>query len=527
MSGTAFIHSPASCNLPGCCCHKHCAFLTIVSLFLFGLLLANTAHATEDPDPELLVIDAVPISIDYSRVADTSGQAAVAPPYSAIELNSLPHQHPLPVREAMTLGSQLLTATADENDKDRIAKLESVLGQIETTGNAYNPVLVETLNDLGIAFERAGDSSKALGYFQRANYLVRVNKGLNSLEQEPLLHHIFDNYVSEGDLVAADEIQQQLYSLRSTVFRLKPLARIPALQEMAEWNLRIFHRHSGQATPALPDNDPVYSRDKNQPIDLQTGPLLSRISHLNQAQQYYQEIIDILSANNAKADPRFAQTEFAMAACNYLLVPRLAIFNLQSMQSIHDNNDHLLDIFMPQASYSDGYESLQMRLETLSAVPATTAAELVHARLDLVDWLIATNQKAADEFDDKEVRQLFEQAYREYVASGADDETVNRLFNPVLPVVLPAFQTRPNTRQALHIAPETALAYRGFLDVEYGIGLTGEASDPKVLYRSPQTSPKTEEAVLRFISRNLFRPHMEAGKMAPYQHVAVRYYFAW
>jgi hypothetical protein len=96
-----------------------------------------------------------------------------------------------------------------------------------------------------------------------------------------------------------------------------------------------------------------------------------------------------------------------------------------------------------------------------------------------------------------------------------------------LPVQLPTFVYFPYTRTSLGIAPDAALEYRGYVDMQFDIALTGESGSPRVLYQTPDTPGRLIDLLTRSLRRSQFRPHIADGKMVPQEGLTIRYYYTY
>tara|TARA_R110001599_G_scaffold33851_8_gene108937 strand:- start:13136 stop:14461 length:1326 start_codon:yes stop_codon:yes gene_type:complete len=78
------------------------------------------------------------------------------------------------------------------------------LDELEMQQGPYAPALTEPLADLGRSLSRSGDSVGAARAFNRALHVLRVNEGLYSDNQLPLVRELFSVHRSLGDWRALD-----------------------------------------------------------------------------------------------------------------------------------------------------------------------------------------------------------------------------------------------------------------------------------------------------------------------------------
>tara|TARA_R110002110_G_scaffold406421_1_gene626402 strand:- start:217758 stop:219092 length:1335 start_codon:yes stop_codon:yes gene_type:complete len=100
-------------------------------------------------------------------------------------------------------GDELAVPDADSaiSTGDYLARLEVIEGQ----GGPYDNSLAEPLADYARALGERGDPVAALGHYRRALHIVRINEGLYSQRQMPLVQEMLELYRSTGNLQALDD----------------------------------------------------------------------------------------------------------------------------------------------------------------------------------------------------------------------------------------------------------------------------------------------------------------------------------
>ena len=98
----------------------------------------------------------------------------------------------------------------ETNETDK----EAYLKQLEDSHDGpYSDGLAEPLSALGAYYLGLGRYAQALGYYQRALHVVRVNDGLYSERQIPLVRNLLDAYRLSGDTEALDERYEYFFRL--------------------------------------------------------------------------------------------------------------------------------------------------------------------------------------------------------------------------------------------------------------------------------------------------------------------------
>ncbi|MBT4520526.1 MAG: tetratricopeptide repeat protein [Halieaceae bacterium] len=105
-----------------------------------------------------------------------------------------------------------IASPAPMNDSDADAYRQQVEG-LELEGGPYAPNLAEPLTDLARYYRDREDYREALALYERALHLVRVNDGLYSERQIPLVRDLLDLYRSVGDREGLDDRYNYFFRL--------------------------------------------------------------------------------------------------------------------------------------------------------------------------------------------------------------------------------------------------------------------------------------------------------------------------
>lgn len=516
-----------------------------IALLHGGLLIACSlqamaAIAAEAPNLDLLLFDPVPLSILEDSVPPaattpatdepTADTAAPSPPYKSEELLPVPAANPQDIKAVLATISLLGQSRGGDTLTTDIARYEASLKEQELGGNAYSMALPETLMSLAAAYERNGEYPKALTLYERASHIIRVNDGLFTLEQVPVVERMISNYLARGDVISADQQQEYLYYLRRRVLPHHSPEMIQAMQDFARWNVQAFHYYSLQPllqpAPVTTDSTDTAEAQPSTPpaptaAAAATVPDLDqfRIQHLFNAQLIYQQISTLLLANFGITDPRLPDNELQLAATNYLFATNVIARGGSAFDGMQQGYESP-DLSMRRLGYGEGRESMERRVEYLLKTPGTPPEVLAKARLDLVDWMIATRSRS-------DIQAVFELAYKEYAESGATPEQIAALFHPPVPPSLPSIVPQRFTRASLELPADAALQYRGFIDVRFTLNKIGDSMSPKLLYSTPNTPDDVTEILLREIRRAQFRPRMLDGKLVDDDRITLRYYYTY
>lgn len=101
-----------------------------------------------------------------------------------------------------------MNAVSERTYQDAIASIESTQG-------AYGAGLAEALLGMGLALQSQGRHEEAIRVFKRGIHLTRVNEGLYSKAQVPLLQGEIASHIATRDYHVADERHAYLYRVQT------------------------------------------------------------------------------------------------------------------------------------------------------------------------------------------------------------------------------------------------------------------------------------------------------------------------
>jgi len=112
-------------------------------------------------------------------------------------------------------------------------RFRKAIDGIESDQGAYASTLSEQLLSLGLALQAQGRHDEAVGLFKRGVHLARINDGLYSTQQIPLLQGQISSHIALRDYAMADERQHYMY--RVQVRNKDSIELATALMQQAKW----------------------------------------------------------------------------------------------------------------------------------------------------------------------------------------------------------------------------------------------------------------------------------------------------
>lgn len=130
-------------------------------------------------------------------------------------------------------------------DSETVADYRRAVASIEQEAGAYAPGLSEQLLGLGLALQQQGRHGEAIEVFKRGVHLARINDGLYSGGQIPLLQSEIDSHIAVGEFNEADERQVYLYRVQQRALDAGE-ERAQALMQQAQWQRRAYDLGLGE-----------------------------------------------------------------------------------------------------------------------------------------------------------------------------------------------------------------------------------------------------------------------------------------
>lgn len=123
---------------------------------------------------------------------------------------------------------------------DSIREYASTVSDIELDGGAWDRGLVEELAALGRLQQQQGDHLAAIETLDRAVHVNRINSGLYTLEQIPVVEQLIQSYMALGDWEQADIYNNYLFHVQQKAYGSDDPRLIPVLDRLATWHIQAF-----------------------------------------------------------------------------------------------------------------------------------------------------------------------------------------------------------------------------------------------------------------------------------------------
>ncbi len=433
-------------------------------------------------------------------------------------------------------------AESDEPERALLDQIQEILSH----DGPYSRDLLAPLTNLGLFYREGEDYSFALTTLERAIQILRINNGLHTLDQVPFVRQLIRIEEERGNHSGAWERQQNLLAL----LRRHPhdLRIVPVLREIAGKQMAVLGAVlAGKRPPEVilgcfykewPEHDSGSCHAGSKKTVIQ--------GMLAEAQRNYADAIGVMLRQGLFGSDELRALEIEILRGVDLLrsryyqggsehpipmvpgyvgassmepwrsriapVAELADWtppppnelSLEADDSGHvaTRHLHLMD------PYYRGRQSLR-RLYAYRAASSGSSLSQADAAVQIADWdlLYSHNSKAVESY--AAAHAMLEQA-------GAPRASIEQLFAPPTPVVLPAFQPNP-------LASDGARAPTGHIDVRFEITKYGRGRAVELLDAANATDA-AKERLLTLIKSKRFRPRTIDGEFVAASPVLMRYY---
>jgi hypothetical protein len=349
-------------------------------------------------------------------------------------------------------------------------------------GGPYAKELIEPLTQLSLMYRERGDYALESAALEQALQVVRANYGLHSLEQAPLIRQRARSAESTGDFAEAWELEQALLALAYR--HPDDLRTVPIFHEIGDERMEIRRSHLAGERPPQLYLGCYYEGSARFSIDSRNCSAGSRDGAaermLMDAQRYYANAIGVLRRQQQHGSGELEELE-----------------------------DKLLRNSHRYGGYYHGRQSLVRRIYD-DAANSRPLMSRVDRLVQLADWDLRYGHRTL-------ALDLYSEIYGFLQKEGVDQATIDEIFSPQTPIVLPTFV--PSL-----LAPGRAEGSIGYVDVEFDITQFGTTRRIRTVGATDGVSKAAERRLSRWIVESRFRPRMANGRLEESARVAARHY---
>ncbi len=380
---------------------------------------------------------------------------------------------------------------------DEAARRELELVQRITTEQAANgphsAPLAALFVELGAFYEEANLNGPASAAFAEARGVVRANHGLSSLEEAPILEALLRIHETMGDVDQSWQLDHELLALARA--HPKDLRTVAIYHEFGDKRIAMLERYlAGEFSPQLVLGC-YYHRAEARTVELaqrepncaagSRGALIDAVAR--EALSYYASAVKVLTQHR-----------------------------LYSSRELHELESKIIVISLRQGLYGMGRQSLR-RLLAYDGANQERSPARAESQLQLADWDMITAVATHDRRPWNSALDGYREAHDALVRQRAPRSSIDALFSPEVPVVLPTFVPS-------RLVAERTAGAAGYVDVAFDITKYGHGEHVEILDTTGEVAREAKRALISTITRSVFRPRVVDGRIADASRVVVRYY---
>lgn len=405
-------------------------------------------------------------------------------------VNSLTVQRDNPITElnhvAPTSDEQhALSDTTDINVS--IENYQSAIAEQENEAGPYDPALSELSFGLGNVLLHNHRYTEAISAYKRSMHLHRVNDGVYSPSQAPMLRGIIKSHIQLGQIKDASQNYRQLFWLYVKTYGKKDPRLIPLMSEIGQWHLETYAQTGHQ--------EDIY--------------------HLKAASRLYLSAIELTTENLGPSNLQLVGPLNNLALTSYYF-------------ALHQRN--YPDAWGNNASAPFGYRSFGLSEETLRRGNLyLTGLKSYQRTLDIfennpdapIEGKAATYAQLGDwyllfGYQDLAIESYL-QAHSALNGVEQEDVILKTLFGT--PKMLPIVQKQTSTPSSVggekrSTKPEhddASLSIESYVKVAIDVTPEGKVTEIDILKTHPENSPELEARVKWNLHASTFRPRFSDG----------------
>jgi tetratricopeptide (TPR) repeat protein len=356
--------------------------------------------------------------------------------------------------------------------------------QIESDHGVYSAELSEHLLSLAQNYSTRGDHEDAVEVLNRAVHVQRINGGLYSLSQAPILEQIIEGHMALGQWDEATKRHRHLYWLHERNYGRDDPRILPMLEKVSSWHLNAYSLTNTNGA-----------------------------SHLMNAYQMLQKSVDIITKNFGSRDERLVQPLQSLAVSNYYLAT-LKSEQARSTNELRSSRDNELEAERVARlnhyvlnSFYNGKAAINKIVSIYEADEQADPLKLIESKVQLGDWYMLWDRPNAAM-----------DSYREAFDAMADDQKLSQTRTEIFGKAV-ALPDMPMLQAKAH-DPNNPHDY---VLVKFDVTSRGTARNIKILESKPADSVGNRAIVRRNLKKAKFRPKIVDGKAVVTEGIVHRY----
>ena len=362
------------------------------------------------------------------------------------------------------------------------------LREIETLRGVNSAEAIAHMTALAEIYQENGAHELAIGILEQARGIASANYGLHSLEEATLLQMTVRSVEAVGNAEVAWDLEQEALGIAARY--PGNLRTYPLYREVAGKRADVLVKYRGGGFP----------------------PQIALGCYYNPFRSPY------LGPNSGNCHSGSRRAVIGALRAEITLYYRLALNALILNNAPRDELGGLLAELLPVVYRGDAVLSLSgpfglLRKEGETSLSPQRRAETL---LQIADWnAVLLSRRGITESE--LLLEQYAQAYAELAKAGVDQASIDAIFAPPMPVVLPAFVPNP-------LSSREATGSTGHIDVAFDVTKHGRAENIAIVAAPKNVTRRAKNDLVTLIEESTFRPRTTDGQFAQRSRVEVRYY---
>ncbi|MDD9957490.1 MAG: hypothetical protein OXU66_00985 [Gammaproteobacteria bacterium] len=124
-----------------------------------------------------------------------------------------------------------------------ISARQAAIENIQSDLGIFDPSLIEAYGDMARFYTELEDYNNAIRLYTDALQIARINTGLYSHEQIPILDSLIENNGRASEWEEVDNLQELYYLINSRLYELADLEYLQAAEIYGAWKLRVVREN--------------------------------------------------------------------------------------------------------------------------------------------------------------------------------------------------------------------------------------------------------------------------------------------
>ncbi|TQV84628.1 tetratricopeptide repeat protein [Exilibacterium tricleocarpae] len=387
-------------------------------------------------------------------------------------------------------GSSIARIVSEEDTRPKVRSTNDYqleIDRVETEQGAYGSQLSEHLVGLGITYQTEGEHDDAIEAFKRAMHVNRVNEGLYSLSQVPILERLIESHVARGQWSEANDRHQYLYWLHRRNFGTEDPRMLPVIDKLSAWHLNAYA------------------------LDMGAG----LFNHLISAHKLFNLAVDIIDTNYGKNDLRLIDALRGITVSNYYLATYKGetepSFQLRAgSEPTSAEQKARLDQYITN-SYNSGKRAISRMVNVYANNPDSPPWAEAKAKVELGDWYLLFNKWQS-------ALAIYQESHDALRDGNIDQTQIDLLFGQ--PVALPDLPLVDSS------VVEEDEENQPYVLVSFDVTPYGRARNVAIIESMPEDNVRIRSRVRKALKLAKFRPRFENGSPTLTTGMTHRYLFA-